>query len=324
MASALAEFFCQINYQENRLTSDSFMKFIFADLQSGEMPYIDLTEICEYELALPMEFHRFLPRCNNILNAADIENPDFSCINLEYLTSLIYCGLCSEDTLEEFDSIPVQAANLFFTLCSAKYADAFIIEEIVFNMVLGKILQALEERALMDRKISTMFVQNWNNFLATNLKPYDIERMAEVLAVSLAANTTTLIDSFRLGTELNLYANTNIKCEILEDDDTWSNTSKSIFICFKTIIEVAPSHDIKSVVSAISLKLLKHSNKEILCPNVIRFFKKVLHKFCNDKWYLLMLPMALKELKRKEVSCFSTYVKNTLFLLIYSRLLYKS
>lgn len=283
MNSKLLEFFTKLNYQESRIRSNCFIKLITDDLRKGEIPDIDVDEQWKYDLNLPIDFTQFLIDANNALVHCGPGKPDFSSINNEYLISVVYCGLCSKDSLSESESIPMQAVTLFFTLCSGKCIDTFKIEDTIFSSLLERALDAINDRVADGRKLTASFVSGWNHFLATNKRRFDVGKMAEVLSLAMAKNTSGIIESFNF------------------DDDTWNETSKSLFTCFITIIETRSYEDIRNIVMLISLKLIKYCGDEIVNRNIIRFFKNVLHKFCSEKWYLLILLLVLKDIKNKEV-----------------------
>ncbi|GJQ68242.1 hypothetical protein Trydic_g10770 [Trypoxylus dichotomus] len=283
MSSRLMEFLNKLSYQESKIKSKCFVKFVIDELKKGDNSEIDVDEQWKYDLNLPIDFTQYLIDCNRTLIHCSFETPNFSGINNEYLIAIIYCGLCSQDSLSESESTPMQAVSLLFTLFSGKYGDAFKIDDETFIAVLERALDAIHDRVTDGRKLTASFASSWNHFLATNKRSFDVSRMAEVLSLAIAKNTSGIIESFDF------------------DDDTWNETSKSLFTCFITIIETRSYEDVRNIIMIISLKLIKNCGDEIVNRNIIRFFKNVLHKFCSEKWYLLILLMVLKEIKNKEI-----------------------
>lgn len=282
---ALTDFISKINYQKSCNRSNLLVKVISNDLQKGLSPDINVDEQFKHDLNLPIKFSEFLAECVTLLTEDNAEDPDFSSINNEFVIIIIYSGLCSTDCILLSDSIPMQAAILFFTLCSGRYADSFEIDDATFSSVLERLLEAIEDRVQAGMKITTSFISVWHQFLATSNKRFDVRRMSEVLALCIAKNTVEIVETFD------------------SDDGTSSDIPKALFACLMTLMDKTSFEDTRNIVTFIGLNLARICTSEIINKNVQRFFQDVLHKFSNEKWYLSMLLLVLEEMKNKE-ACF--------------------
>lgn len=81
-----------------------------------------------------------------------------------------------------------------------------------------------------------------------------------------------------------------------------SADTEPIFRCLATIIQNQHSSNFRIIFVSITLKLIRCCTNEVLTRGVILFFTSILHRYCEERWYLPLLLAMLKQMNTKEVN----------------------